>query len=77
MLRWMTPFLVAIFAIGTAAAQSPDATKPADSPATAKPAESPAAVESATAKRAGNPPAPRRATDVAPAQQPPGLPRTH
>ena len=27
MLRWMTPFLVAIFAIGTAAAQSPEATK--------------------------------------------------
>jgi hypothetical protein len=43
MLRWMTPFLVAICAAGTAAAQSPGATKPADGPATAKPAESPAA----------------------------------
>ena len=32
MLRWMTPFLVAIFAIGTAAAESPGATKPADAP---------------------------------------------
>ena len=33
MLRWTTPFLVAIFAIGTAAAEGPAATKPADGPA--------------------------------------------
>ena len=45
MLRWMTPFLVAIFAIGTAAAQSPEATKAADGPTTAKPADSPAAAQ--------------------------------
>jgi hypothetical protein len=54
MLRWMTPFLVAIFAAGTAAAESagtatpadvPAAAKPADSPAVAKPAESPAAAK--------------------------------
>jgi hypothetical protein len=54
MLRWMTPFLVAIFAVGTAAAESagtatpadvPAAAKPADSPAVAKPAESPAAAK--------------------------------
>ena len=43
MLRWMTPFLVAIFAVGTAAAESPGAAKPADAPAAAKPADSPAA----------------------------------
>ena len=42
MLRWMTPFLVAIFAVGTAAAdESPGAAKTADGPA-AKPADSPA-----------------------------------
>ena len=82
MLRWMTPFLVAIFAIGTAAAQSPDATKAADGPTTAKPAGSPATVKSANsppaaAKRAGNSAAPRRATVVAAGQLPPGLPRAH
>ena len=38
MLRWMTPFLVAIFAIGTAAAEGPDANKTTDGPAAAKPA---------------------------------------
>jgi hypothetical protein len=52
MLRWMTPYLVAIFADGTAAAQSPGATTGTDSPAAAKPADSPAA-----AKPAGEPPA--------------------
>ena len=45
MLRWMTPFLVAIFAIGTAAAESPGATKTADGPTAAKPADSPAAAQ--------------------------------
>ena len=59
MLRWMTPFLVAIFAIGTAAAESPGATKTADGPAAAKPADSPAAAQptdsAATAKPADSP----------------------
>ena len=59
MLRWMTPFLVAIFAIGTAAAESPGATKTADGPAAAKPADSPAAAQPtdspATAKPADSP----------------------
>ena len=45
MLRWMTPFLVAIFAVGTAAAEGPEATKPADGPAAAKPADPPAAAK--------------------------------
>jgi hypothetical protein len=39
MLRWMTPFLVAIFAAGTAAAQSPGAAPSTDVPAAAKPAD--------------------------------------
>ena len=57
MLRWMTPFLVAIFAVGTAAAQIPEppsrrrpAQRAADSPAAAKPAEPPQ-------RQAGLPPA--------------------
>ena len=46
MLRWMTPILLAIVAIGTAAAaESPGATKPADVPPAAKPADSPAATK--------------------------------
>jgi hypothetical protein len=46
MLRWMTPILVAIFAVGTAAAaENPGATKPADTPPAAKPADSPAATK--------------------------------
>ena len=85
MLRWMTPFLVAIFAIGTAAADGPEANKTTDGPAATKPADSPAAaqpaVKSATspvaAKRAGNPAAPRRASVRAASQLPPGLPRAH
>ena len=47
MLRWMTPFLVAIFAVGTAAAQGSGAAKPADAPAAATPADSPAAAKPA------------------------------
>jgi hypothetical protein len=47
MLRWMTPFLAAMFAVGTAAAQDPGAAKPADAPAATTPAESPAAAKSA------------------------------
>jgi hypothetical protein len=78
MLRWMTPLLVAICAIGTAAAQSPDATKsqdgpaaakPADSPATARPADSPAtakpAESQAAAKSANSPATPKRAGNPA------------
>jgi len=67
MLRWMTPFLVAIFAIGTAAAQSPEATKAADSPAAAKPADGPSAAQAtdnpATAK-------PTDTTTAKPAENP-------
>jgi hypothetical protein len=59
MLRWMTPILVAIFAAGTAAAQSPGATQTGDGPAAAKPADPPAAAapadNPATAKPKDNP----------------------
>ena len=91
MLRWMTPILVAIFAVGTAAAaespgaaktaDGPAAAKPADSPATAKPEDSPAAITSAkspaAAKRADNPAATKRAAVSAASKLPPGLPRAH
>ena len=82
MLRWMTPFLVAIFAIGTAAAdESPGAAKATDGTAAAKPADSPAATTSAkspaAAKRADNPAAAKRAAVRAASQLPPGLPRAH
>ena len=55
MLRWMTPFLVAIFAIGTAAAEGPAVTKTADDPAAAKPADSPAAAKPADNSATTNP----------------------
>ena len=59
MLRWMTPFLVAIFAIGTAAADGPEANKTTDGPTAAKPADSPAVAQPtdtpATAKPADSP----------------------
>jgi hypothetical protein len=82
MLRWIMPFLVAIFAIGTAAAdESPGAARAADGPAAAKPADSPAATTSAkspaVAKRADNPAATKRAAVRATKQLPPGLPRAH
>jgi hypothetical protein len=91
MLRWMTPFLVAIFAIGTAAAaespgaaktaDGPAAAKPADGPATAKPEDSPAAITSAKSpavvKRADNLAATKRAAANAASKLPPGLPRAH
>jgi hypothetical protein len=92
MLRWMTPFLIAIFAIGTAAAaESPGAAKTADGPAAAKPADSPAADNPATAMPADSPAAIKSANSPAPAkrtdnptaarraarQLPPGLPRAH
>ena len=66
MLRWMTPFLVAMFAVGTAAAQdsgaakpvdAPAAATPADSPATAKPAEPPAMAKPEAAPAAATKPA--------------------
>jgi hypothetical protein len=72
MLRWMTPFLVAIFAVGTAAADSPGAAKTADAPAAAKPADS-----SAGAKRIEKPAAAKRPAVRAASQLPPGLPRAH
>lgn len=68
MLRWMTPILVAIFAVGTAAAaEGPGATnpadappaakrgaaKPADHPANAKPDQSPAVSKPASSSAAG------------------------
>jgi hypothetical protein len=91
MLRRMTPFLVAIFAVGTAAAaESPGATKPADGPAAAKPADSPAAAKPddspaaikpanspVAAKRARSSAAARSAAVRAASQLPPGLPRAH
>jgi len=86
MLRWMTPFLIAIFAIGTAAADDTPAPKSADNPAAAKPADakpadSPAAIKSANnpaaAKRAEKAAAGRRAAVRAAGQLPPGLPRAH
>jgi hypothetical protein len=82
MLRWMMPFLVAIFAIGTAAAdESPGATKTADGPAAAKPADSPAPAKPADspagAKRVEKPAAAKRAAVRAAGQLPPGLPRPH
>jgi hypothetical protein len=90
MLRWMTPFMFAIFAVGTAAAEGPRATKtadgpaaasPADSPAAAKPDDSPAAIKSASspagAKRVEKSAASRRAAASAASKLPPGLPRAH
>jgi hypothetical protein len=77
MLRWMTPFLIAIFAIGTAAAQSPGAGPGADGPAPEKPANPPAAAkpsdnaptskpnDSPSAKPAESPAAAKRAEKAA------------
>jgi hypothetical protein len=81
MLRWMTPFLVAIFAIGTAAAQSPGAGTSADGPAAEKPADPPAAAkpadnaptskpsESPSGKPADNPAGAKRAEKAAAAKR--------
>ena len=86
MLRWMTPFLAAMFAVGTAAAQDSGAAKPADAPAATAPAESPAAAKPAeppaTAKPEAPPAAAKRVEKQAAArratsQLPPGLPRAH
>jgi hypothetical protein len=72
MLRWTTPFLVAIFAVGTAAAEGPGATKTADGPAAAKPADPPAAAPAdnpATAKPNDSPAAAKPATSPAGAKR--------
>jgi hypothetical protein len=56
MLRWMTPFLVAIFAVGTAAAdESPGAAKAADGPTAVKPADPPAAAKPADTPETAKP----------------------
>ena len=77
MLRWMTPFLIAIFAIGTAAAQSPGSGTSGDGPAAEMPADPPAAAkpadhaptskpnDSPSAKPADNPAGAKRAEKAA------------
>ena len=65
MLRWTTPFLAAIFAVGTAAAQDSGAAKPADAPAAATPAESPAAAKPAEPPATAKSEAPPAATKPA------------
>jgi hypothetical protein len=79
MLRWMTPFLAAMFAVGTAAAEDSGAAKPADAPAAAtpaaaKPAESPAAAKpevspAAATKPAVSPASAKRAENQAAARR--------
>ena len=76
MLRWMTPFMAAIFAIGTAAADDPPAPKSADSPAT-KSADSIPAPKSADGTPAPKRAAPKNAAVRAASKLPPGLPRAH
>ena len=76
MLRWMTPFLVAIFAIGTAAADDTPAPKSADSPAT-KSADSVPTPKSADSTPAPKRAAPKNAAVRAASRLPPGLPRAH
>ena len=75
MLRWMTPFLVAIFAIGTAAADDTPAPKSADSPAT-KGADSIPTPKSADGTPAPKRAAPKKAAVRAAGNLPPGLPRS-
>ena len=81
MLRWTMPLLIAVFTVGTAAADEPVATKPADAPAATKPADGAVATKPAevpvVAKRADGRAATRRATLRAAAKLPPGLPRAH
>lgn len=76
MLRWMTPFLVAIFAIGTAAADDTPAPKSADSPA-AKSADSIPAPKGADGAPVPKHTAPKKAAVRAASNLPPGLPRRH
>jgi hypothetical protein len=68
MLRWMMPFLVAIFAIGTAAAESAGTAKPADTPAATNPADSPAA------NKPADPPVTAKPDDRAAAAKSPATP---
>lgn len=83
MLRWMTPFLAAMVAVGTAAAQDSGAAKPVDSPAVppakteALPAPTKPAAGPAAAKRIEKQAAARRTAIRAAGQLPPGLPRAH
>lgn len=81
MLRWMTPFLAAIFAAGTATAQSPAAAPAPEAPAAAKPADPPAAAKPSETPTAAKPvassAAAKRAEKAAASQLPPGLPRAH
>jgi len=76
MLRWMTPFLVAIFAIGTTAADDTPAPKSADSSAT-KSADSIPTPKSADGTPAPKRAAPKNAAARAASKLPPGLPRAH
>ena len=63
MLRWMTPFLAAMFAVGTAAAQDGWTAKPAETPAAVAPAESPAATKPAEPAVTAKPEAPPATTN--------------
>ena len=76
MLRWMTPFMAAIFAIGTAAADDPPAPKSADSPAT-KSADSILTPKSSDGTAAPRRAASKNAAVRAASKLPPGLPRAH
>jgi len=75
MLRWMMPFLVAIFAVGTANADDTPAPKGADNPATK--ADSIPAPKSADGAPAPKRAAPKNAAVRAASNLPPGLPRPH
>ena len=87
MLRWMTPFMVAIFAIGTAAADSPAATKDGptgtkDGPSATKDGptatkDGPTATKDGPTATKGGPAPGKRAAVRAASQLPPGLPRAH
>ena len=88
MLRWMISLLVAIFAIGTAAADGPAATTdgPAatkDGPAATKDSPAAATKDGVTTTKDGpapakdGPAATKRAAARAAAKLPPGLPRAH
>jgi hypothetical protein len=81
MLRWTMPLLIAVFTVGTAAAEEPGAPKPADAPVAAKPADAPVATKPANApvvaKHANGPAATKRATVRAASKLPPGLPHAH
>lgn len=68
MLRWMTPFLAAMVAVGTAAAQDSGAAKPADAPAAVTPSDSPVAA------KPGEPPATARMEPTPAATKPAASP---